>query len=147
MCIRDRNQSLILLLLDISAAFDTINHDFLVSRLRRRFGICGKALDWFSSYLSGRRQFVRVNDMSSTSYLIGQGVPQGSVLGLILYSLYVSPLFDIARSHGLSFHCYADDTQFYIAFNSADPVETESRRFMLKTCVNDIHINECYITI
>ena len=54
----DKHQSVILLLLDISAAFDTINHDFLLSRLACRFGICGKALDWFSSYLSGRRQFV-----------------------------------------------------------------------------------------
>ena len=77
--------------------------------------------------------------MSSTSYLIGQGVSQGSVLGPILYSLYVSPLSDIARSHGLFFHCYARDTQFYIAFNAAHPVETESRRFILDTCVNDIH--------
>ena len=49
------------------------------------------------------------------------------------------PLSDIARSHGLSFHCYADDTQLYIAFNSADPVETESARSILKTCVNDIN--------
>ena len=54
--------------------------------------------------------FLLLNDMSSTSYLIEQGVPQGSVLGPILYSLYVSPLGDIARSHGLSCHCYADDT-------------------------------------
>jgi len=53
--------------------------------------------------------------------------------------LFVSFLGDIARSHGLSFHCYADDTRFYIAFNSADPVETESRRSILETCVNDIH--------
>ena len=79
--------------------------------------------------------------MSPTSYLIEQGVPQGSVLGPILYSLYVSPLGDIARSHGISFHCYADDTQLYTAFNSADPVETESRRSILETCVNDI--NKC----
>ena len=135
----DIHQSVILLLLDISAAFDTINHDLSLSRLKCRFGICGKALDWFSSYLSGRRQFVKVNDTSSTSYLIEQGVPQGSVLGSILYSLYVSPLGDIARSHGLSFHCYADDTQLYIYFNSADPVETESRRSILETCVNDIN--------
>ena len=67
------NQSVILLLLDISAAFDTINHDFLLSRLKSCFGICDKALDWFSMYLSGRRQFFKVNDMSSTSYLTEQG--------------------------------------------------------------------------
>ena len=82
---------------------------------------------------------VKVNDVSSTSYVIEKGVPQGSVLILILYSLYVSPLGDIARSHGLYFHCYVDNTQHFIAFNSADPVETEFRIFILETCVNDIN--------
>ena len=127
----DKHESVILLLLDISAAFDTINHKFVTLQI--------EALFWFLSYLSGRRQFVKVNDMSSTSYLIEQGVPQGSVLGPILYSLYVSPLGDIARNHGLSFHCYEDDTQFFTSFNSADPVKTESRRSILETWVNDIH--------
>ena len=59
-------------------------------------------------------------------------------LGPILYSLYVSPLGDIARSQSF-FHYYANDSQFQIAVNSADPVETESRRSILETCVNDIH--------
>ena len=115
--------------------------------MRRRFGICGRALDWFSSYLSGRRQFVKVNDMSSTSYLIEQGVPQGSVLGPILYSLYVSPLGDIARNHGLSFHCYADDILSFIV-----PL---IQLILLKLSLEDLYlklvlmtyINGCYITI
>ena len=71
--------------------------------------------------------------------MIEQGVPHGSVLGPILFSLYASPLGDIAKSQGLSFHCFADKTQIYIAFNSADPVETESRRSIVETCVNDIN--------
>ena len=87
----DKHQSVILFLLVISAAFDTINHDLLLSRLKCCFGICGKALDWFSSYLSGRRQFVKVNDMSSTYYII----EQGSVLGPILYSPYIHGIFKV----------------------------------------------------
>ena len=131
----DKHQSVILLRLDISAAFDTINHKFVTLQIEASF--------WFLSYLSGRCQFVKVNDMSSTSYLIEQNVPQGSVLGPILYCLYVSPLGDIARNHGLSFHCYADDTQFFISFNSADPVKTESRRSILETWIlhNNLKLN------
>ena len=77
----DKNQCVILLLLDISAAFDTINHDFLLSRLRRRFGICGEALDWFSSYLSGRRQFVKVNrELKHATFLSHGRQPEVNIL-------------------------------------------------------------------
>ena len=89
-------------------------------------------------FLSGRRQFVKVYDMLSTSYIIEQGVPQGSVLGPNLYSV----CFIIMRYRKKSrsfFPCYADDSQLYIAFNSADPVQTESRRSVTETCVNDIN--------
>ena len=106
----DRKRSVILLLLDLSAAFDTVDHCILLSRLSSRFGIGGTALEWFRSYLSDRTQFVNVNGSTSERYVLQFGVPRGSVLGPLLYSLYTSPLSDIANKHGLSFHFYADDT-------------------------------------
>ena len=87
------------------AAFDTVDQTILVSRLANRFGIRDTALNWFRSYLQLRKQFVSVNgiDLSALKDL-QYGVPQGSVLGPLLCSLYTSPLGDIARKHGIPFH-------------------------------------------
>ena len=94
----------ILLLLDLSAAFDTVNHSLLLSRLKNSFGITGTVLQWFHSYLSGRSQFVEINDTKSSVRDLTVGVPQGSVLGPILYLLHTTPLVEIIRSHGLDYH-------------------------------------------
>ena len=102
----DSGHSVILVLLDLSAAFDTVDHTILIRRLSTRFGIRGGALDWFVSYLSDRKQYVKVNNTSSNSLCVTQGVPQGSVLGAILYSLYTSPLGDSqTTSNELPFLC------------------------------------------
>ena len=90
----DNHKSVVLVLLDLSAAFDTVDHSLLLSRLSTRFGICDLALDWFCSYLSDRRQYVRIQDVTSDVHSLPCGVPQGSVLGPLLYSLYTSPLGD-----------------------------------------------------
>ena len=79
----DRNRSVILLLLDLSAAFDTVDHTTLIDRLANRFGLCDLALAWFKSYFRGARSVTR---------LLSCGVPQGSMLGPILYLLYTSPI-------------------------------------------------------
>ena len=84
----DDAQSVILLLLDLSAAFDTVDHGILLTRLSTRYGIHDRALEWFVSYLLDRTQFVKLNGSSSQSIDLLQGVPQGSVLGPLLYSLY-----------------------------------------------------------
>ena len=89
---------------------------WLISRLHTRFGIKGNALRWFVSYLQDRQQFVQVDDARSISKDLHCGLPQGSVLGPILNFLYAAPLRDIIRSHGLSFHLYADDCQVYMSF-------------------------------
>ena len=104
----DNNCCVILLLLDLSAAFDTVDHRILLDRLSERFGIIGNALEWFRSYLFNRHQVVKVNSHESTSRELRCGVPQGSVLGPILFLLYTSPLGDVLRYHHVKFHLYTD---------------------------------------
>ena len=108
---------LFLLLLDLPTAFDTVQHSTLLSRLQSCYGITGQAIPWMESYLCNRKQSVAVNYSISSSRELQFDVPQGSVLGPVLFSLYTSPLTDIIRSHGLKYHLYADGTQLYLAFN------------------------------
>ena len=90
LCSTDRGDLSLLVLLDLSAAFDVIDHELLLSRLQNEMGITGTALRWFSSYLVDRTQHVVVKQASSQSTLLNCGVPQGSVLGPILFSIYTS---------------------------------------------------------
>ena len=98
-------------LLDLSAAFDTLDHSILLRRLEVSFGIKGIVLAWFTSYVSGRFQSVIVSGNVSNPRPLLYGVPQGSVLGPVLFTLYSQPLSDVIHRHNCSFHKYADDTQ------------------------------------
>ena len=100
----DRRDNVFLLLLDLSAAFDTVNHSLLLSRLKKSFGITGTVLQWFYSYLSARSQCFEINDTKSSVRDLTVGVRQGSVLGPILYLLHTTPLVEMIRSHGLDYH-------------------------------------------
>ena len=106
----DTGSSAILLMLDLSAAFDTIDHDILLSRLCNVYGITGNALDWFRSYLTGRIQRVVIENSVSVDQEQDFGVPQGSLLGPRIYCMYTKLVSDIIQRHGLSHHSYADDT-------------------------------------
>ncbi|KAI2647458.1 putative RNA-directed DNA polymerase from transposon BS [Labeo rohita] len=124
----------LLVLLDLSAAFDTIDHDILIDRLQNYAGIQGQALKWFRSYLSDRYHFVYLNGESSQLSPVKYGVPQGSVLGPLQFSIYLLPLGNNIRKHGIGFHCYADDTQLYISTRPDDTSELSK----LTECVKNV---------
>ena len=101
-------------LLDMSAAFDTVDHGILLHRLETSFGVSGSALAWFQSFLHSRTKLVIFNELPSKTVVITSRVPQGSVLGPLLFLLYTADIPVIAAEHGLGVHCYADDGQLYI---------------------------------
>ena len=120
--------------IDLSAAFDTISHATLIERLRTDFGVSGSAGMWLNTYLTGRHQFVRVGASSGRTTLTTSGVPQGSVLGPLLFSAYMSPVSRIIASHGVGQHHYADDTTLFVELSG--PSDLPSTR--LNNCLTDI---------
>ena len=133
-----------LVLLDLSAAFDTVSHHFLLNCLKHHFGMKGKIIIWLFNYLQGHTQKVvpdgTAEKAKSDLVTLEQGVPQGSVLGPILFSLYITPLGDICRRHGILYHSYADDQQIYLSFK---PVNGRGKQ----ACIDALesHIQEICI--
>ena len=105
----NNRRTVILLLLDLSAAFDTVYHDILPSCLQERFGVTDKPFLWFRPYPSSHMQYLSVDGGASLKHALQCDVPQGSVSGPILYLLYTSPLSDIIKKFNESYHFYADD--------------------------------------
>ena len=109
----DRDQVSLLALLDVRAAFDTVDHSILLERLSTSYGLSGMAFTWLESYITGRVQVIHVGGRQSTPATVYFGVPQGSVLGPVLYVLYTADIIKLVESFGLRAHLYADDTQLY----------------------------------
>jgi len=132
----DIGSSTLLVSLDFSAAFDTIDHVTLINRLRTSFGITGSVLSWLQSYLSNKTQSVRIGHHSSTPTRCTIDVPQGSVLGPLLFATYTSPIATITRSFQVCHQQYADDTQLFIALN---PSDLSSGIANLTSCLHALH--------
>jgi hypothetical protein len=125
-------------LLDLSAAFDTCDHNILMSRLHSNMGLSGSVLNWFHSYLENRFQSVHVNGAISSPRLLTFGFPQGSVSGPQDYSYYSAEVPEVALQHGVSVHVYADDTQLYLQFELSSPEGAETAVVKMEDCVEDI---------
>lgn len=97
--------------LDLTTAFDTVDPNILLSRLQNQVGSGGTALNLFRSYLKGRTFSAIIAGFEFSSALLSCGVPQGPILGPLLFSLYLLPLGPIFRKYGISFHCSLDDCQ------------------------------------
>ena len=129
----------LLVLLDLSAAFDTIDQDILIHRLQSLLGLRGTALQWFRTYLKGRSQQVTINGALSKKFGLECGVPQGSCLGPLLFTIYASKLFSIIKSHLPSAHSFADDTQQYLSFRPLEGTcEAEALDANKENCIADI---------
>ena len=115
----DNGKVTALTLLDLSAAFDTIDHSTLLERLHVHFGISGTVFQWFKSYISNRQQRVHIDGSLSCAQYLHFGVPQGSVLGPFLFCLYTTSISQMINTHDVSHHMYADDTQVYIELSQS----------------------------
>ncbi|CAM4659361.1 unnamed protein product [Leuciscus chuanchicus] len=124
----------LLLLLDLSATFNTVDHAILLHHLQQFISISHTAFQWFRSYLTDRVAYVALGGARSRPHTVTCGVPQGSVLGPTLFSIYMLPLGHIISRHGVAFHCYADDTQLYVRM---DPTSSGSSLSTLTACLEE----------
>ena len=131
----DSNESSFLIFLNLSSAFNTVDHNILLTTLRKKYGISGIVLQWFQSYLSNRNYRVKIGKCYSKGLFLSFGVPQGSILGPILFILYISDIEHIAKYYGFRVHIYADDSQLYISFVRYDILSTVSN---IEHCLREI---------
>ena len=126
-----------LALLDMSSAFDCVDHDLLLQRLRVTFGINGTSLEWISSFLSDWTYQLAYGGELSTTRLLQYGVPQGSVLGPLLYILYTVDICHVVERHNLRLHLYADDARS--TYTSVAVGDVTSAVQNLAACITDIN--------
>lgn len=134
----DTQQVSILTLLDLSAAFDTVNHRILLQRLHHLYGIQGTENQWFESYLSHRKQSVKIGRSESNARTLGTGVPQGSGLGPWEYTAYTRELGALILALAILYHLFADDTQLQKSMNPNSIASQMHAKAAVETCLREI---------
>ncbi len=135
----DTGKISVLVLLDLSAVFDTVDHNILLQRLENWVGRSGMVHKWFRSYLEGRGYYANIGEHKSKWTSMTCGVPQGSILLPLFFSLYMLPLSQIMRKNQIAFHSYADDTQIYLTVSPNDYSPIDS----LCQCIDEINSWMC----
>ena len=136
----DESHAVALVILDLSAAFDTIDQCQLLSLLNEEFGVHAKALSWLETYLEARAQRVKIDDAMSETIPLTCGVPQGSVLEPVLFTIYTMPMQRIIRKHGVVYHKYADDTQLYVTYKPNVLGDMQRAVKQLGDCISEIRV-------
>lgn len=134
----DNNQAVALVMLDFSAAFDTIDQGRLLQLLEAEYGVIGTALSWFRTYLESRTQQVQIDSVTSNCVPLRFGVPQGSVLGPLIFTLYTAPMQRIIHRHGIDYHKFADDMQLYTSFDPSVPGDRARAVEQLTICISEL---------
>ena len=133
----DKGEVSLLTLLDVSAAFDTVDHSILLDRLSISYGVAGSALDWMWSFIVDRTQTVHYGGLRSRCAKLKSGVAQGSVLGPLLYVLYTADIQKLVQSLGFDVHLYADDTQFHGSCKPSGAADLAARSMCVISAVKD----------
>jgi hypothetical protein len=128
----------LLVLLDLSSAFDTVDHAILLKRSNTDFGIHGTVLDWYRTYLFGRSQHISLNGAKSDSFDLKCEVPQGSCFGPLLFIMYASKLFEVVRTHLPDAHGFADDTQLYLSFKPDSSMNQAAAVCAMENCIAEL---------
>ena len=131
----DNNQATLLVMLDISAAYDTISHDIFLERLQSSFGIQGVVLMWMKSYLKDRTNQVVIGDERSYASSPTSGAAQGSVMGGKCYNMYTRPLGKAVKNPLVKRKAYADDNSLYVAFTVNDNEDLSESIKVLENCL------------
>ena len=140
----DNGKICFLTLLDLSAAFATIDHNIPLHRLEHTFAISDSALSLFRSYLSDRTQIVTVNGLRSDEAPLSLGVPQGSVLRLVLFVLYTKPPFELIKKHSIQHYAFADDNQLY---KETVPDQIQTTIETMQNCITDVTVDDTFTSV
>ena len=143
----DEKTATVVMLLDLSAAFDTVDHELLLTILEKEIGLGGTVLKWFRSFLTGRSQRIRLGKITSDILIIKFGVPQGSVLGPVLFNLYIRSIYSSVKKLGFNIMGYADDHQIIKSFCSQSQSEVLSAQ--LQSCFEEVKrwMNRFYLKL